>query len=148
MNAPSQAIVPSTTSAVVVSAVAITEFLAETKKIVRQATDIMANPLISDGYALSGMPSSLAFVHLTMMANKRLKYHFPCFDQTDPVFGRLLAEAKLIVAKCMLVKYECRARRQAYNHLEDMTVQINKLVRDRFDMYKEQIKKLSVDGTV
>ena len=148
MNAPSQAIVPSTTSAVVVSAVAITEFLAETKKIVRQATDIMANPLIADGYALSGKPSSLAFVHLTMMANKRLKRHFPCFDQTDPVFGRLLAEAKLIVAKCMLVKYECRARRQTYNHLEDMTVQINKLVRDRFDMYKEQIKKLSVDGTV
>lgn len=125
--------------------VTTTEWNAETKLITRKATDIMAHPLITDGYALSGKPASLAYVHLQSMAVKRLKKHFPTMDVNDPLMGRLIAEAKLIVAKCMLLKYECRARRQVYDHLNDITDQVNRMVRDRFDRLKHQTLVLTED---
>lgn len=119
------------------------QWTTESKAITRQATDIMASPTVKEGYALGGYPSRLAYVHLQTMALKRLKKWFPCFDARDPVMARLLAEAKLIVAKCILLKYQTREKRMTYDHLEDITNQINKLVRDKYLQYKTVVGKLS-----
>ena len=140
-NAPGQELAPKK----VATAVTITEWTHQTQEITRMATDTMALPMITDGYALGGHPASLAYVHLNSMAMSRLKKHFPAIDQHDPLMARLIAEAKLIVAKCMLVKYECRARRQTYKHLDDITVKITKLVRDRLDVLTEEVRALTKD---
>ena len=119
----------------------------ETKALNRKATDIMSEPIIQDGYQKSGKTASISYVHLTMMAISRLKKHFPLFDAKDPVMARLLAEAKVEVAKCMLLKYECRAQRKSYDHLRDCDVQVNKVVRDHYDRYVKDLKEIGYAGT-
>jgi hypothetical protein len=53
-----------------------------------------------------------------------------------------MAEAKLICAECIHLKYECRQRRQPYDHLKDATERIRKMVRDVFNSYADTINKL------
>lgn len=106
------------------------------------ASDLVNEPIVQNGYMLSGQPPQTVFVNIASMAKKRLGSMFPAADWKSPLYERLMAEAKLICAECIHLKYECRARRQPYDHLYDATIRIKKLVRDMYNQYDDAIKKL------
>ena len=115
--------------------------------IVKMATDLANEPIVQNGYLMSGQRPAVVFVNMDSMAKKRLRPLFPAAHWKDPLFERILAEAKLIAAQCIHLKYECRERRQPYDHLKDCTLRIQKFVRDMFLEYSDSIKKLTLtDG--
>lgn len=111
----------------------------------KMATDLVAEPIVQEGYMLSGQNANVAFINVQGMAKSRLKSIFPTADWKDPIYERLLMEARLIAAECIHLKYECRKRRQPYDHLLDCTKRIQKMVRDKFLAYSEQIKQLPAE---
>lgn len=111
----------------------------------KMAADLMNEPIVQEGYMLSGKVPAMAFINAASMAKKRLRGLFPVADFTEPLYERLMAEAKLIAAECVHLKYECRKRNQPYDHLKDCTIRIQKMVRDMFVQYSEMIKALEAD---
>lgn len=120
----------------------IAEVRAQNKEIVKVATDLVNEPIVQNGYMLSGQVPAVAFINVSSMAKKRLVKFFPAANWKDPLFERLMAEAKLICAECIHLKYECRERRQPYDHLKDADIRVAKLVRDVFNQYQDTIAKL------
>lgn len=116
--------------------------------ITKAATDLVSEPIVQEGYMASGQVAQTAFINIASMAKKRLSVYFPIADWKDPLFERLMAEAKLICAECIHLKYECRARRQPYDHLKDATLRIRKLVRDVFVKYSEHVNALRAEEDV
>lgn len=125
----------------------LTEVHDQSRAILKMATDLVNEPIVQTGYMMSGQTGSTAFINVTSMAKKRLGGIFPSADWRDPLYERLLAEAKMIAAECIHLKYECRERRQPYDHLKDCTIRIKKMVRDKFNEYQNTIKEIT-DGTV
>lgn len=115
--------------------------------IIKMATDLVNEPIVQNGYLLSGQTPATVFVNIDSMAKKRLRPLFPAANWKDPLFERVLAEAKLIAAQCIHLKYECRERRQPYDHLKDCTLRIQKMIRDMFLTYSESVKKLATVET-
>lgn len=111
--------------------------------ITKMATDLLNEPIVQSGYQLSGRNGAMAYLNVMSMAKSRLRCLFPTADWRDPLFERLLAESKMIAAECIHLKYECRERRCPYDHLEDCTERIKKLVRDKFNDYQNTIKQLT-----
>lgn len=91
----------------------------QTSLITKEATDIVNCPVVMDGYIQSGKPSSMVFMNLQGMAQSRVRKYFMLSDPTDPVFQRVIAEIKKICAMCIKHKYETRAKRISYNHIQD-----------------------------
>lgn len=114
----------------------------------RMASDLVNEPIVQQGYMASGQVPATVFVNVASMAKKRLGSMFPAADWKAPMYERLMAEAKLICAECIHLKYECRARRQPYDHLKDATIRIKKLVRDMFTSYYDHIKALEAQDAV
>lgn len=110
--------------------------------LVKAATDLVNCDLVIEGYARSGQPACTPYLNLSSMATSRLKKLFPLADFKDPLYERLLAEAKYICAECIKTKYECRARRQPYNHLKDADLRVKALVERVFNDYKKYIETL------
>lgn len=110
--------------------------------ITKMATDLVNEPIVQHGYMTSGQVPATVFINVASMARKRLGGIFPAANWKDPLYERLMAEAKLICAECIHLKYECRARRQPYDHLKDATIRIKKMVRDAFKNYYDHIKLL------
>lgn len=110
--------------------------------ILKMATDLVNEPIVQNGYLMSGQIPQRVYINVDSMAKKRLKAIFPAANWKDPLFERMLAEAKLIAAECIHLKYECRERRQPYDHLKDCSERIKKLVRDVFVEYSKSIKQL------
>ena len=108
----------------------------------KMATDLVAEPIVQEGYMLSGQNANTVFINIQAMAKKRLSAIFPTADWKDPIYERLLMEARLIAAECIHLKYECRKRREPYDHLKDCTLRIQKMVRDKFLEYSNTIKQL------
>lgn len=115
----------------------------QTKAITTAATDILNTPTVQSGYQNGGQSGHTAFINAMSMAKKRMERLFPLADWKDPLYARLMAEAKYICAECIKLKYECRARRQPYDHLQDATIRIQKLVRDCFVDYSKAIKEIT-----
>ena len=108
----------------------------------RMATDLVSEPIVQEGYIAGGQNANVVFINIQAMAKKRLSVIFPTANWKDPIFERMLMEARLIAAECIHLKYECRARRQPYDHLMDCTKRIQKMVRDKVLEYSEFIKSL------
>jgi hypothetical protein len=108
-----------------------------------EAMDIVNDPVVQAGYQLSGQPAQIAFLNVNSMAKTRLAKMFPAADWHDPLFATLMAEAKCICAQCIKLKYECRDRRQPYDHLKDATERIKSMVRRCFNDYSNTIKRLT-----
>lgn len=121
----------------------LAEFEHRTAMITKEATDLMASPLVTEGYAMGGHPAELAYVHLNTMSTSRIKKIFPMANLQDPLFARLVAEAKMIVANCMNLKYKCRAERKSYDHLHDIDRQVKQMCKEMYDKCREEILKLS-----
>ena len=115
---------------------------AQSRAITKMATDIVAEPIVQTGYMMSNQSGQTAFINIMSMAKKRLTKLFPAADWTDPLYERLMAEAKYICAQCIHLKYECRERRQPYDHLKDATIRIEKMVRDMFNTYADTVNML------
>lgn len=124
-------------------ATTLQEFEQQTSLIVKKATDLMASPLVTEGYAMGGHPAELAYVHLNTMSASRIKKVYPMANLQDPLFARLQAEAKMIVAKCMNLKYKCRKERKSYDHLRDIDRQVRQMCLEMYDKYREELVKLS-----
>lgn len=120
----------------------VSEVQAQNKEIQRMATDLVALPIVQEGYLKSGQAPATAYINVNSMARKRLHTMFPSANWSDPLFVRLMVEARYICAECIKLKYECRERRTPYDHLKDATIRIKKMVRDNFIKYEEAIKKL------
>lgn len=116
--------------------------------ITKVASDLVNEPIVQNGYMMSGQTPAVAFINVASMAKKRLSVYFPIADWKDPLFERLMAEAKLICAQCIHLKYECRERRQPYDHLKDATLRIRKMVRDVFIQYSDYVNKLRSENDV
>lgn len=125
-------------------ATTLKEFERQTALIAKRATDLMASPLVIEGYAMGGHPAELAYVHLNTMSSSRIKKAFPMANLESPLFARLLAEAKMIVAKCMNLKYQCRKDRKSYDHLRDIDRQVRQLCLKMYDEYTQQLAKLEL----
>ena len=123
----------------------VSEVHTQNMAIQKMATDLVALPIVQEGYLRSGQAPATAYINVNSMARKRLHTLFPTADWNDPLFERLMVEARYICAECIKLKYECRERRTPYDHLKDATIRINKMVRDNFVKYEESIKKL--EGT-
>lgn len=111
----------------------------------KMASDLVNEPIVQNGYLMSGQSAATAFVNIASMARKRLGQIFPTANWKDPLFERLMAEAKLIAAECIHLKYECRERRQPYDHLKDCTLRIKKMVADKFVEYSQSIKQITAE---
>ena len=133
---------------VITNAKSLAEVHDQSMAITKAATDLVSEPIVQEGYMASGQVAQTAFINVHDMAKKRLKAYFPIADWKDPLFERLMSEAKLICAECIHLKYECRARRQPYDHLKDATLRIRKLVRDVFVKYSEHINALRAEEDV
>lgn len=120
----------------------LAEVHSQSLAITKMATDLVNEPIVQTGYMMSGQSGQTAFINVMSMAKKRLSAYFPAADWKDPLYERLMAEAKLICAECIHLKYECRQRRQPYDHLKDATLRIRKMVRDTFNSYADTINKL------
>lgn len=110
--------------------------------ITHEAMDIVNLPIVKAGYQMSGQPAQVAFLNVNSMAKQRLGKFFPAANWKDPLYATLMAEAKLICAECIKLKYECRERRQPYDHLDDATQRIRSMVARRFNDYAATISKL------
>lgn len=110
--------------------------------IVHEAMDIVNLPIVKEGYQMSGQPAQVAFLNVNSMAKQRLGKLFPAANWKDPLYATLMAEAKLICAECIKLKYECRERRQPYDHLKDATERIRAMVKRQFNSYADAIDKL------
>lgn len=110
--------------------------------ITHEAMDIVNLPIVKAGYQMSGQPAQVAFLNVNSMAKQRLGKFFPAANWKDPLYATLMAEAKLICAECIRLKYECRERRQPYDHLGDATQRIRSMVARRFNDYAATISKL------
>lgn len=120
----------------------LAEVKEQTALIGKMATDLVAEPVVQEGYMLSGQPGQTAYINVMSMAKKRLLKIFPTADFHEPVFARLMAEAKYICANCIHLKYECRARNQPYDHIKDATISVENMVRRHFVEYSKTIKAL------
>lgn len=124
----------------------IQEVHSQSMTINRMATDLVAEPIVQEGYIAGGHNANTVYVNVQGMAKKRLSAIFPTANWKDPIYERLLMEGRLIAAECIHLKYECRARRQPYDHLMDCTKRIQKMVRDKFIEYSETIKSLPMEA--
>lgn len=127
---------------VLTQAKSLAEVHEQNAAIIKMATDLVNEPIVQQGYMMSGQQPAVVFINVASMARKRLNVYFPVANWKDPLFERLMAEAKLICAQCIHLKYECRERRQPYDHLKDATERIRKMVRDVFVAYSDHIKQL------
>lgn len=120
----------------------IAEVRQQSALINKMATDIVAEPIVQNGYMLSGQNGQTAYINIMSMAKKRLLKIFPVADLKEPLYERLMAEAKYICAECIHRKYECRERRQPYDHLKDATILIENMIKRMFVDYSQTIKAL------
>ena len=123
----------------------VSEIHEQNMLIQKAATDIVAEPIVQEGYMRSGQSPATAFINVNSMARKRLNTIFPAADWKEPLMERILVEARHICAECLKLKYQCRENRTPYDHLKDATIRIQKMVRDNFVKYGEHIKKLRGD---
>lgn len=134
---------PSVTAGTALAAITTeSEFRTQTNLILRQATDLVNQPIVQQGYALKGLAPNLAYVHLDTMAYTRLKKIFPVMNKRDLLFSRLMAEAKLIVAEHIVRKYESRLAGIDYDYKKDLDFKIPLMVREKRQAYENTIKKL------
>jgi len=120
----------------------IEEVRSQSREISTMATDLLNEPIVQNGYMQSGQPGQTAFINAASMAKKRLQAYFPTADWKDPLYERLMAEAKYICARCIHLKYECRERRQPYDHIKDATESVKSMVARMFNDYNDTIKRI------
>lgn len=108
----------------------------------RQATDLVASPIVRDGYLAHGHPADLGFIHLNSMTSSRIRKRFPLAVKDDPMFAMLYAQGKLIVGKGLVKKYTARKEGKTFDHTKWINKEFDKLF-DSLDTYREMLREIA-----
>lgn len=144
-TADSQAIVPAqqtTTAGAVTTWAQWNEVIATTEK---TASDLVASPIVRDGYLAHGHPADLGFIHLNSMTASRIRKRFPLAVKDDPLFAMLYAQGKLIVGQGLVKKYKARAEGKTFNHTKWIDKEFDKLF-SNLDIYREQLREIAYNA--
>lgn len=144
-TADSQAIVPAqqtTTAGAVTTWAQWNEVIATT---VKTAGDLVASPIVRDGYLAHGHPANLGFIHLNSMTASRIRKRFPLAVKDDPLFAMLYAQGKLIVGQGLVKKYKARAEGKTFNHTKWIDKEFDKLF-SNLDIYREQLREIAYNA--
>lgn len=111
----------------------------------RQATDLVASPIVRDGYLAHGHPADLGFIHLNSMTSSRIRKRFPLAVKDDPMFAMLFAQGKLIVGKGLVKKYTARKEGKTFDHTKWINKEFDKLF-DSLDTYREMLREIAYNA--
>lgn len=111
----------------------------------RQATDLVASPIVRDGYLAHGHPADLGFIHLNSMTSSRIRKRFPLAVKDDPMFAMLYAQGKLIVGKGLVKKYTARKEGKTFDHTKWINKEFDKLF-DSLDKYREMLREITYNA--
>lgn len=111
----------------------------------RQATDLVASPIVRDGYLAHGHPADLGFIHLNSMTSSRIRKRFPLAVKDDPLFAMLYAQGKLIVGKGLVKKYTARKEGKTFDHTKWINKEFDKLF-DSLDTYREMLREITYNA--
>lgn len=111
----------------------------------RQATDLVASPIVRDGYLAHGHPADLGFIHLNSMTSSRIRKRFPLAVKDDPMFAMLYAQGKLIVGKGLVKKYTARKEGKTFDHTKWINKEFDKLF-DSLDTYREMLREIAYNA--
>lgn len=111
----------------------------------RQATDLVASPIVRDGYLAHGHPADLGFIHLNSMTASRIRKRFPLAVKDDPLFAMLYAQGKLIVGKGLVKKYTARKEGKTFDHTKWINKEFDKMF-DGLDKYREMLREIAYNA--
>lgn len=111
----------------------------------RQATDLVASPIVRDGYLAHGHPADLGFIHLNSMTSSRIRKRFPLAVKDDPLFAMLYAQGKLIVGKGLVKKYTARKEGKTFDHTKWINKEFDKMF-DGLDKYREMLREIAYNA--
>lgn len=112
----------------------------------RAATDLVATPVVKDGYMAHGHPAEMGFIHLNTMTASRLKKHFPFYDKSEPLFRLLTAQGKLIVGRGLVKKYEARLAGKKFDHMKWINKEFDKLF-SNIEEYRVHLKEIEYNDS-
>lgn len=107
----------------------------------RHASDLVASPIVREGYMAHGHPAQLGFQHLNTMTSSRIKKHFPLAVKTEPLFGILWAKGKLIVGEELVNKYTARKEGRTYDYTKAINERFAKMFAE-LDSYRSVLARL------
>lgn len=111
----------------------------------KQAGDLVASPIVRDGYLAHGHPADLGFIHLNSMTSSRIRKRFPLAVKDDPMFAMLFAQGKLIVGKGLVKKYTARKEGKTFDHTKWINKEFDKLF-DSLDKYREMLREIAYNA--
>ena len=111
----------------------------------KQAGDLVASPIVRDGYLAHGHPADLGFIHLNSMTSSRISKRFPLAVKEDPLFQMLYAQGKLIVGKGLVKKYTARKEGKTFDHTKWINKEFDKLF-DNLDKYREMLREIAYNA--
>ena len=111
----------------------------------KQAGDLVASPIVRDGYLAHGHPADLGFIHLNSMTSSRIRKRFPLAVKDDPMFAMLYAQGKLIVGKGLVKKYTARKEGKTFDHVKWINKEFDKLF-DSLDKYREMLREIAYNA--
>lgn len=111
----------------------------------KEAGDLVASPIVRDGYLAHGHPADLGFIHLNSMTSSRIRKRFPLAVKDDPLFAMLYAQGKLIVGKGLVKKYTARKEGKTFDHTKWINKEFDKLF-DSLDTYREMLREITYNA--
>lgn len=111
----------------------------------KEAGDLVASPIVRDGYLAHGHPADLGFIHLNSMTSSRIRKRFPLAVKEDPLFQMLYAQGKLIVGKGLVKKYTARKEGKTFDHTKWINKEFDKLF-DNLDKYREMLREIAYNA--
>lgn len=111
----------------------------------RAAGDLVASPIVRDGYLAHGHPADLGFIHLNSMTSCRIRKRFPLAVKEDPLFAMLYAQGKLIVGQGLVKKYEARSTGKKFDHLKWIDKKFDELF-NSLGAYREALREIAYNA--
>lgn len=111
----------------------------------KEAGDLVASPIVRDGYLAHGHPADLGFIHLNSMTASRIRKRFPLAVKDDPLFAMLYAQGKLIVGKGLVKKYTARKEGKTFDHTKWINKEFDKMF-DGLDKYREMLREIAYNA--
>lgn len=110
----------------------------------KASTDLVASPVVREGYMKGGHSADMGFIHLNSMTAARVKKRFPVADKHDPLFRMLYAQGKLVVGQGLVKKYEARAAGMDFDYKKWINRRFDELF-DNLDKYRERLAEIRYD---
>lgn len=139
-----QAIVPADRKPSVPTVTTMEQWELMVKATDKASTDLVASPVVREGYMKGGHPADMGFIHLNSMTASRVKKRFPVADKHDPLFQMLYAQGKLVVGQGLVKKYEARAAGKEFDYKKWINRRFDELF-DNLDKYRERLAEIKYE---